>query len=105
YAARDKALAADLLAALVARTRVSGMDAPERALAMFDAGYLLESYSQAHQVFKWDMLNAETRRAWAFDADQAEDGYALVRQALALAGSNAGMEYAASLMTAGPAER
>lgn len=104
YAATDRDVAAELMAALMARTRAAYAPGTSRALALFDAGFLIESYSQANQVFKWNMLTAEARRAWAFDRDPIEeDGYALIREALELAGSNPAMEYAASLMTTGAA--
>jgi hypothetical protein len=103
YAARDRNLAAELQSALMARTRSSKAGTSERALALFDAGYLLESYSQANQILKWGMLSGDARGTWALDREPAEDGYALVRQAMALAGSTPEIEYAASLMTTGPA--
>lgn len=103
YAARDRGLAAELQAALMARARSSQASTSERALALFDAGILLESYSQANQILKWGMLSGEARGTWALDREPAEDGYALVRQAMTLAGSTPEMEYAASLMTTGTA--
>lgn len=101
YAARDRNLAAELLATVLARTEAPHGSTRARALASFDAGYLIETYRQAHQVLKWRMLNGTLQDAWAFDADPAQDGYPMVQRALALAGSDPVIEYAASLMTSG----
>ncbi len=106
YAAGDRDAAAALFAALMTRARAADGSAYERALALFDAGYLAESYAQGHQVFTFGMLNAERRRTWTFDKggrEAGESGYPMVQQALALAGPNPAMEYAASLMTTGAA--
>jgi hypothetical protein len=84
YAAGKKNVAAELLAAVVGRTTQQ----PRDPLAWFDAGYLVESYRQAKAVTEWDML-----------AGAQQDGYSLVRKAIALAGSSPDMEFAASLMT------
>jgi hypothetical protein len=86
YAAQDKRVAAELLAAVVSRTAKSAND----PLAWFDAGYLIESYRQASGMFRWDMLAGLDR-----------DGYSFVRKAIAHAGASAEMEFAASLMQRG----
>ena len=84
YAAQDKHVAAELLAAMLARAA----DAPRDSLAWFDAGYLVESYRQAKGIAGWDMLSGAER-----------DGYSFVRKAIRLAGASPEMEFAASLMT------
>lgn len=83
YAWETPRLADQLFAALAARTtRTSGR---EHALALFDAGYLLETYKQgAHRHRRSDV----------------QDGYSMVLRAIAMTG-NAEMEFAASLMTQG----
>jgi hypothetical protein len=88
YAAQDKRVAAELLAAVLGRTAKSAND----PLAWFDAGYLIESYRQASGMFRRDMLAGIDR-----------DGYSFVKKALATAGSNPEMEFAASLMQRGGA--
>ncbi len=88
YAAQDKRVAAELLAAVVSRTAKS----PAEALAWFDAGYLIESYRQASGMFRWDMLAGVER-----------DGYSFVRKAMTRLGSSPDMEFAASLMKHGAA--
>lgn len=92
YAARDSRVAAELLAAVQARAASSA-----GALALFDAGYLVETYRQASQVYRWDMLTGPAKAAWALRDEPSADGYALMRQALARA-SHPEMEFAASLV-------
>ena len=84
YAAQDAKVADQLLAAVIARTQT----ATPSAQAFFDAGYLIESFKQAVHMLQGP-------------ATPKTDGYALVTRAIALAGPNAEMEFAASLMTAG----
>jgi hypothetical protein len=98
YAASDERLAGELLAAVTARTRTPGAS----PLAWFDAGYLIETYRQASHIGRWDMLTGEKRRVWSMNRAPDADGYALVRQALAmLSAPNPAIEFAASLMTTG----
>jgi hypothetical protein len=85
YAARDKRIADEVLRALI--TRASAPDSPSNAAALFDAGYLVESYKQASHLHRW--------------ASPAQDGYAMVVRAISASGGNAEMEFAASLMTQG----
>jgi hypothetical protein len=88
YAAQNKQVAAELISAILARAAKTGSD----PLAWFDAGYLVESYRQAKGIAGWDMLAGVDR-----------DGYSFVKKAIALAGSSAEMEFAASLMKPGAA--
>jgi hypothetical protein len=83
YASTDEAAAKKLFAAL--RARASGTTDNPRA--RFDLGYAVEAYRQTKP-----MLTAFV--------DPPEDGYALIRQALAANGRDPEMEYAAALMTA-----
>jgi hypothetical protein len=91
YAARDPQLAAALLEAVISRTK----ETPTQ-LALFDAGYLIETYRHASHAFKWEMIDG-ARSRWAFKNEPQLDGYMLVRKALQL-GSVPEMEFAASLM-------
>ena len=90
YAGQDKKVAAALLKAVVGRAKALPQDSRD-SLAWFDAGYLIETYRQGESSGGWNMLTvAETT-----------DGYAFVRKAIQLAGQNAEMEFAASLMQQG----
>lgn len=100
YAAQDRAVAAALMSAVLARTEARG--GSRDPLAWFDAGYLVESYRQASHIYKWDMLARTDRAKWALRTEpHGVDGYALVAKAIALAGVSAEMEFAASLMKEG----
>ena len=101
YASQDRKVAIALVTAVLDRAKA----APESSrdpLPWFDAGYLIESYRQMKSAGPWEML-AGTEHLWAdFRGDpRAVDGYGFVRKALRLAGSNAEMEFAASLMQQG----
>jgi hypothetical protein len=104
YAAQDRRAAAELMSAVLSRALTAAATDSRDALAWFDAGYLIESYRQASHVYKWDMLSNTERTTWTLRTEpEGADGYAMVRKALQLAGSNAEMEFAASLMKEGPA--
>jgi hypothetical protein len=84
YAWDDPALADRVIAALEARTASTA--GRQQALALFDAGYFLETYKQgAHRHHRTDI----------------RDGYGLVLRAIGIAGGSPEMEFAASLMTDG----
>lgn len=86
YAARDKAVAARLLQALVARSEQQ----PKDPRALFDAGFLVEAYRQATRVYKWDMLSARERAAWTLREEPASiDGAKLIATAVELGGQDA----------------
>ena len=86
YAAQNKPAADQLLQALLVRAS-SGSTGAAHAAALFDAGYLVEAYKQSTHMHH--------RPA------PAEDGYAMTVRAIAAAGGDATMEFAASLMTSG----
>jgi hypothetical protein len=82
YAARDQRVAEQLLAEVGARvTRTPN------PIALFDAGYLIETFKQAAHLYGRPVTGA--------------DGYAMVKKALLIGGSNSEMEFAAALMTSG----
>jgi hypothetical protein len=89
YAGQDQKVAAALMKALQDRAKALPPDSRD-ASAWFDAGYLVETYRQNEGAAGWKML-----------AGSEVDGYAYVKKALQLAGPNAEMEFAASLMTQG----
>ncbi len=91
YAKENAAASKQLLDAL--RARAGGGDAKQRADARFDLGYALEAMREARGVAGWSPLG---RVAGTTLPD--EDGYALVKAALAARGSDPEMEYAAALI-------
>ena len=88
YAGKDKKVAGALLKAVLDRARALPQHSRD-SLSWFDAGYLIESYRQNEGSAGWKM------------AEGAGDGYGHVKKALQLAGQNAEMEFAASLMQQG----
>lgn len=93
YASADAVAARNLLDALRGRAGLAS-GAKAEPLAQFDLGYAVEVYRQSRHGL--DRLAS---------ASPAEDGYALVRQALAARGPDAQMEYAAALITCDRARR
>jgi len=88
FGQKDPAAGKQLLIKLVARANAASKNTPAAALASFDLGYLAETYSQYQWVYKT-----------AANPAQGLDGYARVRQALAIRGNDPQMEFAAALMT------
>lgn len=80
YATRDARIREDLLAAVLDRASRTGS-----AAALFDAGYLIETYKQAAPLHG--------------GAAPAGNGYEMVLRAIASSGGSGEMELAASLMT------
>jgi len=87
YASGDAVAARSLFDALRGRARLASGGKTE-PLARFDLGYAVEAYGATRHGL--DRVAS---------ANPAEDGYALVRQALAARGPDAQMEYAAALIT------
>ena len=94
YAATDEAGASGLFAGLRKRA-AGGPSGKAGPLAEFDLGYAVAAWGEARHV---------THGAFAVVAP-GEDGYALVRRALAARGPDPEMEYAAALMTLGLSSR
>ena len=93
YAAESPALASALLAAVEARAPKVARTKAE-ALALFDAGYLVETYRQLGD------------RGVSMKVSIAgKDGYAMVSAALAQLPDDAGVHFAAALMTTAPAQK
>jgi hypothetical protein len=95
YAMRDPVLAQELLKTVMGRALATTSD----SRAWFDAGYLIESYKQA--VHLREDRKPELRAWAAVDETVRIDGYNWVKKAMAMTGTSAEMEFAASLMTQG----
>jgi hypothetical protein len=85
YAENNPRVAEELAAKLLARANAAGAKDAAGALALFDAGYLLETYGQTELARQNFIV-------------RAENGYALVLKALRLRGNDAEMEFAAALI-------
>lgn len=101
YAARDPRVASELLSAVLARALSAMAAGTPNADALFDAGYLVESYKQGASLHQRGLFAASASRRWTLSDEAAGDGYAMVTRAIALAGDNPEMEFAASLMKPG----
>jgi hypothetical protein len=93
YARKDPVIAKELVVRLHARATESENAGHSNAMAWFDAGYAAEAYKQA----QWG--NKENSNFAA-----GLDGYALVKKAISLRGSDPQMEFAAALITLGSPE-
>jgi len=105
YATKDRRIAAELLAAVLAKALSGAAERPRDPLAWFDAGYLLESYRQATVIQRRDHGPSALRYSSPIASQPEIDGLRFVEKALELAGSNPEMEFAASLMKEGSSAR
>jgi hypothetical protein len=94
YATRDERVARDLLLRLLDRARAAEASGKADAMALFDAGYLAETFKQTSGILRG--LAAVTARI---------DGYELVKRSLAIRGTDPAIEFAAALMTQDPARK
>jgi hypothetical protein len=89
YAKRNDNAAQDLFARLVGNSKQSAFQSASKKpdpLKVFDAGFFVESWKQAY-------VDGSGKKPADFD------GYALIKQAIALRGADPEMEFAAALMT------
>ena len=99
YARQDPRAAKELLAKLHARATSAESSVHPDALAWFDVGYLAETYKQWIGQ-SWMRVSKDEQNPAA-----GVDGYALVKKAIGLRGSDPQMEFAAALITlSGPHE-
>jgi hypothetical protein len=101
YASRDERVALRLLTVVLARAVAVTAGDALKADALFDAGYLIESYKQGVSLHRSSLVGEPTPSRWTLRDDALADGYTMVTRAIALAGGNPDMEFAASLMTSG----
>lgn len=104
YADEKPAMAAELLRAVVERTKTKPADTRAEALEWFDAGYLVETYRQLGLIYQHKMLPSQSRWTSPVPEELADlDGYALVQNAAALAPeAQAELEFALALMSREP---
>src|SRR5499427_6032659 len=89
YAKRNDNAAQELFSRLMGNTKQSAFQSASRKpdpLRLFDAGFFVESWKQAY-------VDGSGKKPIDFD------GYALVKQAIALRGNDPEMEFAAALIT------
>jgi len=101
YASLDNKAAAELLHALNARAAAAdrtASSAPASAMALFDAGYLTETYRQIAQLGRFDGLG--TRSQTIAGVLGKADGKALMDRAIALRPDDGAIRFAAALVAA-----
>ena len=97
YASQDPRVATELLQAVLKRAEPVTSGGASNPLALFDAGYLIETFHQGVGINKSsDALTVALRDL------KVIDGYAMVRRAMDVGGATPEMEFAASLMKEGP---
>jgi len=102
YASRDPQTAGELLAKIKARAEGAEAKGKLDALAVFDYGYLVETYKQARLVAEHKMSDASAESAGVLTKSVTDvDGYSLVTKASRLRGGDPEMEFAAALITIG----
>ena len=102
YASRDRRVAAELLAAVLGKALLRAAEGTADPLTWFDAGYLIETYRHASDVYRWDMLSTGKRTSWTMQTEPGDlDGYALILKAMQGGGVRPEMEFAASMITKG----
>jgi hypothetical protein len=95
YATLDPTAARALTSALLARAKEKGAAGKPDALALFDAGYFVETLKQTAPI--------SSSAAAAAAEVRHVDGYALVRESLAMSRNDPAIEFAAALITSHPA--
>jgi hypothetical protein len=101
YAVKDRRIAAELLAAVLAKALSAAAERPRDPLPWFDAGYILETYRQASVIQRRDIGPSALRYSSPIASEPDVNGLRFVEKALALAGPSPEMEFAASLMKEG----
>jgi hypothetical protein len=99
YASRDRAVAFELLTAVLGRALTAQASGARDPLPLFDAAYAIEAFRQAGTIHTWNRTRAEEE--WLSRELGELSGHPFMQRALALAGNSAEMEFAASLMHQG----
>ena len=101
YASLDGKVAAQLLQTLNARAAAAeraGSSSPAAAMALFDAGYLTETYRQISQLGRFDGLG--TRSATIAGVIGKASGKTLMDRTIALRPDDGAIQFAAALVAA-----
>ena len=101
YASRDRAVAKQLLAALIVRARAADHRDGLGALALFDAGYAIEAMSEIEQLGHHMSDLADRGRALA-GLTGSLDGRSLLQRSAALRADDATIAFALALISSAP---
>lgn len=106
YASTDAQVASDLLSRVLGRAIDGVASGPANRQALFDAGYLVESYRQANLIYKHEMRRGADKSAWQLrETPKGLDGYSWMASALAMGPTDPEMEFGASRVTEGAASQ
>ncbi len=103
YASRDPEVAKQLLATLEERVRAE--EGKTSALALFDAGYLTETFKESGRTASRSPGALGTKAGAAASAADHVDGYVLVQRSLALRPGDASIELASALIATSTRDR
>ena len=99
YASRDRALAERLVSALTARLHAADQSGRATALALFDAGYLLEAMSEVEMLGHHMGSDLALRGRTLAGMTRPDEGRALMLKSAALRGDDAGIAFALALIS------
>jgi len=97
YASLDRAVAEQLIAAMMTRVQKAEQAGESTATALFDAGYVVEALSEIEQ-FGNHMKDFAGREKTLAGLTQRHDGRALIQKSLALRPGDASIEFALALL-------
>jgi hypothetical protein len=98
YASRDRALAERLLAAFTERVHAADTAGRTDALAIFDAGYVLEAMSEIEMLGHHMGSDLATRGRTLAGMTRPDEGRSLILKSAALRGDDAGIAFALALI-------
>jgi hypothetical protein len=98
YASRDRGLAEQLLAHFTARVHAADKAGRGDALALFDAGYVLEAMSEIEMLGHHMGSDLAVRGKALEGMTRPDDGRALLLKSAALRGDDAGIAFALALI-------
>ena len=102
YASGDARVASELLSRVLGRAIDGVAGGPTNRHALFDAGYLVESYRQASLIHKYEMLHGAEKSAWQLrERPKGLDGYSWIASALTMGAQDPEMEFGASRVSEG----
>jgi hypothetical protein len=99
YASRERAVAEQLIAAMMAR--VKSAEPGGQAVALFDAGFVVEALNEIEQSGRYTKLLAGSGRELV-GLTRPSDGPALIQKSLALRPGDASIEFALGLVSRTP---
>jgi hypothetical protein len=101
YASRDRAVAEQLIAAMMARVHSADQNGQPMALALFDAGYVVEAINELQQEGRYSKQLAGVERMLAGITNPYE-ARPMIEKAAALRPDDASIQFALGLISRAP---